>query len=228
MVEIASIIVAGGSGSRMGSKLPKQFLPIAGEPILMHTIRAFYDALGEHQIVVVLPSEHITIWCELCEKHSFDIEHEVVAGGKSRFYSVKNGLSIVEKDIDVVLVQDGVRPFVTERLIHDMITAARLYGAAVPCMAQVDSLREVCDENRSVIVDRNRYVRVQTPQAFDKKLLIEAYLQPFDLSFTDDASVVEALGSGEIHLVLGDERNLKITSPLDMVVAEAIIKNYYI
>lgn len=227
MVEIASIIVAGGSGSRMGSKLPKQFLPIAGEPILMHTIRAFYDALGEHQIIVVLPSDHITIWSELCRRHSFGVEHHIVTGGKNRFYSVKNGLACVDKDVDVVLVQDGVRPFVTERLIDDMITAARLNGAAVPYMAQVDSLREICDEDRSVIVDRNRYVRIQTPQAFDKKIIQEAYLQPYSSTFTDDASVVESMGV-EINLVAGDERNIKITSPLDMVVAEAILKNYYI
>ncbi len=220
MRRLYTIIVAGGKGMRMGKDLPKQFLPIDGTPILMHTLQAFYDYDPSMTLIVVLPSDQQAYWSKLCGDHHFTIPHVVVKGGETRFHSVKNGLSCIKGE-GLVAVHDGVRPFVHCDTIDRCFAAAQESGAAVPVVEVVDSLRKVEDEE-SKAVSRRDYRIVQTPQVFDISLLKEAYKQPYTVDFTDDASVVEAYGR-KISLVEGNRENIKITSPFDLVIAEAFL-----
>lgn len=217
---IAVIVVAGGSGTRMGSSLPKQFLPLGGVPVLMHTLRRFSDALADCRIVLVLPENHVAYWDRLCREHDFPVPHTVCTGGKTRFDSVRNGLACAG-DVELVAVHDGVRPLVDPALIFRTVDAARKYGAAIPVVTPVDSLREV-NGAASRIVDRSRYRMVQTPQVFRADLLRCAYERPCDPAFTDDASVVEAYGA-PVCLCEGSYSNIKITTPVDLAVAEVLI-----
>lgn len=220
MRRLYTIIVAGGKGMRMGKDLPKQFLPIDGTPILMHTLQAFYDYDPSMTLIVVLPSDQQAYWSKLCGDHHFTIPHVVVKGGETRFHSVKNGLSCITGE-GLVAVHDGVRPFVHCDTIDRCFAAAQESGAAVPVVEVVDSLRKVEDEE-SKAVSRRDYRIVQTPQVFDISLLKEAYKQPYTVDFTDDASVVEAYGR-KISLVEGNRENIKITSPFDLIIAEAFL-----
>ena len=220
MRKLYAIIVAGGKGMRMGKDLPKQFLPIDGTPILMHTLQAFYDYDPSLTLIVVLPSDQQAYWSKLCGDYHFTIPHVVVKGGETRFHSVKNGLSCIKGE-GLVAVHDGVRPFVHCDTIDRCFAAAQESGAAVPVVEVVDSLRKVEDEE-SKAVSRREYRIVQTPQVFDISLLKEAYKQPYTVDFTDDASVVEAYGR-KISLVEGNRENIKITSPFDLVIAEAFL-----
>lgn len=220
MRKLYAIIVAGGKGMRMGKDLPKQFLPIDGTPILMHTLQAFYDYDPSMTLIVVLPSDQQAYWSKLCGDYHFTIPHVVVSGGETRFHSVKNGLSCIKGE-GLVAVHDGVRPFVHCDTIDRCFAAAQESGAAVPVVEVVDSLRKVEDEE-SKAVSRRDYRIVQTPQVFDISLLKEAYKQPYTVDFTDDASVVEAYGR-KISLVEGNRENIKITSPFDLVIAEAFL-----
>ena len=220
MRKLYAIIVAGGKGMRMGKDLPKQFLPIDGTPILMHTLQAFYDYDPAMTLIVVLPSDQQAYWSKLCGDYHFTIPHVVVKGGETRFHSVKNGLSCLKGE-GLVAVHDGVRPFVHCDTIDRCFAAAQESGAAVPVVEVVDSLRKVEDEE-SKAVSRRDYRIVQTPQVFDISLLKEAYKQPYTVDFTDDASVVEAYGR-KISLVEGNRENIKITSPFDLVIAEAFL-----
>ena len=205
---------------RMGKDLPKQFLPIDGTPILMHTLQAFYDYDPSMTLIVVLPSDQQAYWSKLCGDYHFTIPHVVVKGGETRFHSVKNGLACINEE-GLVAVHDGVRPFVHCDTIDRCFAAAQESGAAVPVVEVVDSLRKVEDEE-SKAVSRRDYRIVQTPQVFDISLLKEAYKQPYTVDFTDDASVVEAYGR-KISLVEGNRENIKITSPFDLVIAEAFL-----
>ena len=220
MRKLYAIIVAGGKGMRMGKDLSKQFLPIDGTPILMHTLQAFYDYDPSMTLIVVLPSDQQAYWSKLCGDYHFTIPHVVVKGGETRFHSVKNGLSCIKGE-GLVAVHDGVRPFVHCDTIDRCFAAAQESGAAVPVVEVVDSLRKVEDEE-SRSVSRREYRIVQTPQVFDISLLKEAYKQPYTVDFTDDASVVEAYGR-KISLVEGNRENIKITSPFDLVIAEAFL-----
>lgn len=220
MRRLYTIIVAGGKGMRMGKDLPKQFLPIDGTPILMHTLQAFYDYDPSMTLIVVLPSDQQAYWSKLCGDHHFTIPHVVVKGGETRFHSVKNGLSCIKGE-GLVAVHDGVRPFVHCDTIDRCFAAAQESGAAVPVVEVVDSLRKV-EEEESKAVSRREYRIVQTPQVFDISLLKEAYKQPYTVDFTDDASVVEAYGR-KISLVEGNRENIKITSPFDLIIAEAFL-----
>ena len=220
MKRLYTIIVAGGKGMRMGKDLPKQFLPIDGTPILMHTLQAFYDYDPSMTLIVVLPSDQQAYWSKLCGDYHFTIPHVVVKGGETRFHSVKNGLASIKGE-GLVAVHDGVRPFVHCATIDRCFAAAQESGAAVPVVEVVDSLRKVEDEE-SKAVSRRDYRIVQTPQVFDISLLKEAYKQPYTVDFTDDASVVEAYGR-KISLVEGNRENIKITSPFDLVIAEAFL-----
>lgn len=220
MRKLYAIIVAGGKGMRMGKDLPKQFLPIDGTPILMHTLQAFYDYDPSLTLIVVLPSDQQAYWSKLCGDYHFTIPHMVVKGGETRFHSVKNGLSCIKGE-GLVAVHDGVRPFVHRDTIDRCFAAALESGAAVPVVEIVDSLRKV-EDAESKAVSRRDYRIVQTPQVFDISLLKEAYKQPYTVDFTDDASVVEAYGS-KISLVEGNRENIKITSPFDLVIAEAFL-----
>lgn len=213
-----AIIVAGGKGQRMGSDIPKQFLPIGGMPVLMRTIRRFHEYDDKLNIILVLPESQQDYWRELCDKHSFGIPHTIVNGGATRFHSVKNGLEAIPDDADGVAgVHDGVRPFPATDVIRHCFDTARTAGAAVPVTPVVETLRHI----GTGTVSRNDYRLVQTPQTFDIKLLKEAYRQEYTEAFTDDASVVESLGH-EIKLIDGNRENIKITTPFDLTIAEAL------
>lgn len=222
------IIVAGGKGLRMGGDLPKQFIPMRGKPILMHTLEAFYRWDSSAHIVLVLPVDHQEYWAMLCREIGCEVEHKVVNGGETRFHSVKNGLDWVANhhassgsDSDaLVAVHDGVRPFVSSEVISACFDRAAISGAVIPVVPMVDSLREV-DDNGSHPVDRSHYMAVQTPQVFSLDLLSKAYGGPYSPLFTDDASVVEAMGK-MVDTVNGERENIKITTPFDLLVAGAM------
>lgn len=215
-----AIIVAGGKGERMQTNIPKQFIEIHEQPILMHTIEAFTRYDISIQIILVLPSGQIEFWRTLCKKHAFDIPHKIVTGGQSRFDSVKNGLEAVNLPA-LVAVHDGVRPLVSVETITRCFAGAEKYGTAIPVIELVDSIRQIT-ETGNQSVDRNAYKLVQTPQIFDGKLLKNAYKQDFSPLFTDDASVIEAMGS-KIHLVVGNRENIKITTEFDLRIAEIMM-----
>ncbi len=214
------IIVAGGSGKRCGGGLPKQFRMLGSRPVLARTIDRMAEALPGAELIVVLPAEHVEFWKNFAAR--FDVpKHRVVAGGEERFHSVCNGLAAVRTTPALIGVHDGVRPLASAAMIRRTAEAASWEGAAIPVAEPVDSFREVAGEE-SHIVDRSRLRIVQTPQIFSAAWLREAYEQPFDPRFTDDASVVEAAGR-RIALVEGERTNLKLTSPDDFLLAEAII-----
>ena len=218
-----AIIVAGGKGLRMGTDLPKQFLPIGGRPVLMHTLEAFRHALPDIRLILVLPAEQQGLWNELCHRHAFALQHSVVSGGATRFLSVSNGLRAIPASVTeaIVGVHDGVRPFVSTEVIRRCYAAARQHGAVVPVVPVVETVRELTDDT-SVTRDRSRFRLVQTPQTFSLSLLRRAYEQDYREAFTDDASVAEALGE-DVTLVDGNRENIKITTPFDLTVAEALL-----
>jgi 2-C-methyl-D-erythritol 4-phosphate cytidylyltransferase len=213
----AVIIVAGGSGQRMGTEIPKQFLLIAGKPLLMHTIRRFYDFDPGLFIVVALPFEYIEMWNRLCSEHRFLIAHQVVAGGEERFFSVKNGLTLIS-DNYLVAIHDGVRPLVSNEIIEKSYAYAELYGGAIPAISPSESIRKI-DGAGSTPHNRSDYRLVQTPQTFRADLIKKAYNKPFEPRFTDDATVFEAAGH-TVHLFEGTVENIKITRPFDLRLAE--------
>jgi len=216
-----AIIVAAGSGTRMASSLAKQFMLLAGTPLLMHTIRRFHEADPEMQLVVVLPAQEIPYWKELCRQHTFTIPHELTAGGSTRLQSVSNGLQQVP-DGCLVAVHDGVRPFVNRKLILHCFEEAAIHGNAVPCIPVYESLRRIAPENNER-ADRNEYMLVQTPQCFHSDSLKKAYGSSGAGEFTDDASVLEASGE-KIHLVQGLKENIKLTTQADFHMAEGLIR----
>lgn len=219
------IIVAGGKGLRMGGDIPKQFLPVAGLPVLMHTIKRFLAYNKQIKVILVLPVNQQDYWRQLCCEYSFNEPHLVADGGETRFHSVKSGLSLVSNNAHgVVAVHDGVRPFASVQTIARCFEEARRSGAAVPVVPVVETLRHlkggegVCSET----VPRGDYRLVQTPQTFSVALLKEAYCQPYTGFFTDDASVVESLGHN-VSLVEGNRENIKLTTPIDLAVAEMLV-----
>lgn len=218
-----AILVAGGKGLRMGSDIPKQFLPLRGRPVLMHTIDVFRRTYPDIHIILVLPREQQDYWRQLCGQHGYDVGLCVADGGETRFHSVRNGLSqIPDGARGVVGVHDGVRPFVSPEAIRRCFEAAEDFGAVVPVVPVVETVRQVLADGSSMTVDRNAYRLVQTPQTFDIQLLKKAYGQPFDPFFTDDASVVEAMGH-PIKLVEGNNENIKLTNPADLKLAEGMV-----
>ena len=218
------IIVAGGKGLRMGSDIPKQFLPIGGRPVLMRTLERFREYSADLQIILVLPEAQQAYWQELCKAYHFGVEYTLANGGQTRFHSVQNGLALVPDDAEgVVGVHDGVRPFPAVEVIRNCYDTARTAKAVIPVIPVVETVRHLEGEG-SVTVPRGDYRLVQTPQTFDIQLLKAANRQPYNDGFTDDASVVESYGHA-ITLVEGNRENIKITTPYDIVVAEAII-NY--
>lgn len=214
------IIVAGGSGKRMGSEIPKQFLLLKSKPILMYTVERFYSYDTTIEIILVLPKEQISVWQQLCVEYKFSIQHQIAEGGTERFYSVKNGLEKLQHN-GIVAIHDGVRPFASVDTIDRCFIKAKEAGAAIPVMPVVESLRKLKGEN-SYAVNRSEFVSVQTPQCFNIDLLKKAYEQNFSSEFTDDASVVEKAGV-KVALVYGNVENIKITTPQDLVLAEYLI-----
>jgi 2-C-methyl-D-erythritol 4-phosphate cytidylyltransferase len=213
-----ALIVAGGKGERMNADIPKQFLLLNGTPILMHTLKQFSHF---EEIVLVLPHSQFDYWRELCSNYNFTQKHTLVAGGTTRFYSVKNGLEKIE-DNSVIAIHDGVRPLISKKLIDSLITKTKNGVGVIPIVPVKDSIRKVKGEN-SVHLDRSNLYKVQTPQCFLSTDIKEAYTQEFSDTFTDDASVFEANG-GKINTLLGEEKNLKITTREDLTIANEFIQ----
>jgi 2-C-methyl-D-erythritol 4-phosphate cytidylyltransferase len=216
------IITAGGSGTRLQSELPKQFLLLNKLPVLMHTVKKFSGISGK--IIVTLPENHLETWKKLCEAYQFEIPHEVVNGGESRFHSIKNALEKITDDDSLVAVHDGVRPAVSEKLIQKIFYAAEKNGNAVPFLPLSESIRQVDKSGANSFADRKSFVSIQTPQCFGIKSLRKAYAQKFSESFTDDATAVEAATGEKIFLVEGEEQNIKITTREDLIFAEQLLK----
>ena len=213
------IIVAGGKGLRMGTDIPKQFLPIGGKPVLMRTIERFREYSADLQIILVLPKAQQAYWKELCQKHNFTVIYQLADGGETRFHSVQHGLAMIPDDAEgVVGVHDGVRPFPSIEVIRRCYDTARTAKAVIPVIPVVETLRHISEGTKP----RGDYRLVQTPQCFDIQLLKAANQQAYNDGFTDDASVVEAFGF-DITLVEGNRENIKITTPYDLKIAEVLL-----
>ncbi len=221
-MEKFALIVAGGSGTRMGTEIPKQFLELCGKPVLMHTLERFHQFDSSIQLILVLPQTQFQYWQELCERHQFRLAHQLVAGGNSRFQSVKNGLNELPAE-GLVFIHDGVRPLVSLPTIQNCENTAIAKGNALPVLPVIESVRKL-ENGKSVHVDRQTYRLVQTPQTFQLSLIKKAFEQPESPLFTDDASVLEAMGEC-IHLVDGNSENIKITHPNDLKIAELFLSS---
>lgn len=219
------IVVAGGKGLRVGGEVPKQFQLIGGRPVLMVTLERLHAIDPSMQLILVLPAEHIELWMELCKEYEFTVPLLLAQGGATRFHSVQNGLAQVD-DIEEALVgvHDGVRPFVSAKVVDDCFREAWIHGAAIPTIEVHDSLRHIVGGNGATeVVQRDRYRLVQTPQVFKLSLLRRAYEQRFIESFTDDASVAEASGI-QVVSVDGNRENIKLTTPFDFMVAKTLME----
>jgi len=216
------IIAAGGSGSRFNSSLPKQFVELESIPMLMRTMEAFDQAISNINVILVLPTEHLHLWDELGKKYKFEIPHQVVSGGETRFNSVKNGLNAIGDEEGFVAIHDGVRPLISKELISNAFNAAETNGNAIPVINVNDSLRKV-DGDLSVPVNRDDFRVVQTPQCFALSVIKKSFKQSYSPEFTDEASVVESTGE-VIHLIQGESINIKITTPADLLIAESFYK----
>ncbi len=215
-----ALIVAGGKGNRMNATVPKQFLLLNNQPILMHTINRFLEFNSEIEIVIVLPKSEIENWNILCKEFNFKVSHRVIAGGKERFFSVKNGLDQLTGK-GIVFIHDGVRPLVSLKTIERCNAVAIEKGNVIPVLPLIESIRKVLDK-KSMMANRSEFVSIQTPQAFQIELIKKAYQQEFESGFTDDASVLENLGI-EINLVEGNRENIKITHETDLKIAKALL-----
>lgn len=217
-----AVIVGGGSGTRMGSDVPKQFLILSGKPVLMHTIQAFYLSSLKPEIILVLNVDFHQYWEQLCKEYHFDIPHTLVKAGSQRFHSVKNALKYT-KGQAIIAVHDAVRPLVSSELITNSFQQAELKGNAVCAIQPNDSVR-ILKGDSSESITRDHVFLVQTPQTFEIGILKRAYKQPYRINFTDDASVVERSGT-EIHLIPGERKNIKITYPEDISIAAISISS---
>ena len=218
------IVVAGGKGTRMGGEMPKQFQLLGGKPLVMVTLERLNAIDPAMQLILVLPAQHIELWKQLCKEHSFAVPLILAQGGSTRFHSVQNGLAQVDDMEDALVgVHDGVRPFVSPKVLDECFSRAWTDGAAIPMIDLQDSLRHIVGFDATEVVPRDRYRLVQTPQVFKLSLLRRAYEQRFVESFTDDASVVEALGE-KVSGVEGNRENIKITTPFDMLVAKTLME----
>ena len=221
-MELYVVIVAGGSGKRMGAEIPKQFLELAGRPVLMHTIERFKVYNDAIEIITVLPENQLRFWIDLQKKHSFSVPHTLVKGGSNRFLSVRNGLKFVNTS-GLVAIHDGVRPFVSIDTIKRCFETAEKLGNAVPSISPTESLRIVTEEG-SLPVNRFTVKQIQTPQVFNAALIKNAYLQDYSPDFTDDATVLEKVGA-KINLIEGNRENIKITNPEDLLISAALLQS---
>jgi 2-C-methyl-D-erythritol 4-phosphate cytidylyltransferase len=222
-MELYVVIVAGGSGKRMGAEIPKQFLELAGRPVLMHTIERFKTFNESIEIITVLPENQLRFWIDLQKKYSFTIPHTLVKGGSTRFLSVKNGLEFVNSQ-GLVAIHDGVRPFVSIDTIKRCFETAERLGNAIPSISPTESLRIVKGED-TVPVSRFEIKQIQTPQVFRAELIKNAYLQNYSTDFSDDATVLEKTGE-KINLIEGNRENIKITNPEDLLISDALLKTF--
>lgn len=216
----AIVVVAGGSGTRMGHNIPKQFILLKGKPILMHTIESLHQYNSDAEIILVLPKNQKERWEKLCFEYTFNIKTKLAYGGETRFQSVKNGLEKIT-DADIIGIHDGVRPLVSIDTLIRCFDTAYKYGNAIPVIDAIESIREIKND-KNLAVDRHLYKMVQTPQVFRYDIITKSYNQEFSNKFTDDASVVESNGYS-IYLVEGNRENIKITTPMDLKIAEALI-----
>ncbi len=221
-MSLYAIIVAGGSGSRMQSAVSKQFIPIGGKPVLMHTISRFYQFSSAISIILVLPQKEIPLWNTLCKEYNFALPLTVVSGGESRFHSVRNGLQSITAPDGLVAIHDGVRPFVSVETINNSFEIARQKGCAITVVALKDSIRKVEQNGNSHTVDRTNFRLVQTPQTFQLPIIRQSFAQARHTNFTDDASIAESAGF-EMQLIDGSYENIKITTPEDIIWAEAYL-----
>lgn len=217
-----ALIVAGGSGLRMRTDIPKQFLLINGKPILMHTLNVFSNISSIEEIILVLPENQIEHWQSLCIEYDFKVNHTITKGGDTRYHSVKNGLMQISNSDSLVAIHDGVRPLVSKDVIENCFATAEKYGNAIPVIKPVESVRMV-EGSKSYITDREKVRLVQTPQVFKFSIISRGYESPYHPAFTDDASVIEFMGE-KIQLVEGNRENIKITTPLDLKIAETLLK----
>jgi 2-C-methyl-D-erythritol 4-phosphate cytidylyltransferase len=215
------IIVAGGSGQRMLSETPKQFLPVAGKPALIYSLEAFREAIPEIEIILVLPEKHIATWQKILDDHNVSISHVIVNGGETRFQSVKNGLQKISSS-GLTAIHDGARPLITSSLIRNLFDKAERYGSAIPVIPVSDTVRKI-ENNISIVVNRDDLRLVQTPQIFKSEVLLQVYKNYSTADFTDDAAAIEAAGH-KIYLCEGDPENIKLTKPADLLFAESIIR----
>ena len=219
-----AVIVAGGSGTRMKREMPKQFIPIAGKPILMHTLKAFEQVKLGIEIILVLPKGQMEDWKNLCTQYHFEVPHQITHGGDSRFQSVKNGLRQIDHEVGLVAIHDGVRPLVNSQIILNAFETAEQKGNAVAAVPLKDAIRQVvADENK--VLNRKEYRLIQTPQAFRLHQIKAAFRRDDNPAFTDDATVLEATGE-KINLIEGSYRNIKITTPEDLALAEALLTHF--
>lgn len=216
-----SIIVAGGTGSRMKDEVPKQFMLINGKPVILYSIEAFYAYDTSVQIILVIHPDYLNYWNQMCEKIKISVPFKIVTGGKTRFDSVKNGLKLIEED-GLIAIHDAARPVITNEFIRNLFSEAEKYGSAMPGIPLNDTIR-VIEGNTSRQIDRTFLRAMQTPQVYKVSELKKAYDQPFQPLFTDDASVMQSAGFN-LHLVEGLAVNIKITNPGDMVMAETFLK----
>jgi 2-C-methyl-D-erythritol 4-phosphate cytidylyltransferase len=218
-----AVIVAGGSGSRMNSSLPKQFLLLSGKPVLYYTLSVFLKAYKDLQAILVLPKEYISTGEKITQDFFNDKQIQITSGGNTRFHSVQNGLKLVKEE-SIVFVHDGVRCLVTESLIKSCYEAAMQFGSAIPAIPSKDSIR-IINGQHSQTIDRTNIRLIQTPQTFQSNILLPAFETTYKPSFTDEATVVEASGS-KINLIEGEENNIKITKPIDIIIAEKILQSH--
>jgi 2-C-methyl-D-erythritol 4-phosphate cytidylyltransferase len=214
------IVTAGGIGKRMGSDIPKQFIEINGLPILMHTLHKLHGFNSKAQFILTLPGDWFDYWNDLRKKHDFLIDVELVEGGQERFHSIKNALKFAQGDI--IAIHDGVRPLVSKDTLERLVDGVKKYRAVIPVLGMKESVR-MLRENQSEAINRDLVKIVQTPQFFSNELIQRAYKSEFSNEFTDDASVVEKLGFS-VELVPGNEENIKITTPLDLKMAEYFLQ----
>lgn len=217
-----AVIVAGGSGLRMGAFIPKQFLTLKGKPVLWHSINTFINSFSDMEIILVLPEEHIERGNEIVESFEEKNRITITKGGSTRFHSVQNGLKLITEDC-IVFVHDGVRCLISKNLIEKCYQQAFELGNAIPALTATDSIRIIDDNGLNAIADRNKIKLIQTPQTFKSSIILKAYQQQYNESFTDEATVVESCGV-RIFLVEGENNNIKITHPSDLVVAEQLIE----
>lgn len=216
MIQEFVIIVAGGSGSRMKSEIPKQFIAVNGLPILMHTLKAFRNYASDIHIILVLPEQQINFWEELCRKYRFEIEHHIVKGGETRFHSVQNGLLSISDKEALISVHDGVRPVITREIISEGFKTAAIHGTAITSVPVKDSVRTINTETgHNKALDRSSLRLIQTPQTFRSDWMRAAFSQPYSTQFTDCASVLESAGY-TVELIEGAYENIKITTPEDL------------
>lgn len=221
MTNKAAILVAGGRGTRMGGPIAKQYLPVAGQPVLMRTLSVFYQVDPSIDLILVLPESDFSYWEELCAEYRFTIPHRLVAGGNSRFQSVRNGLSSLDSNTKLVAIHDGVRPFVSQKVIEESFEVAERAGSAITVIALKDSIRKLKDDGKSFYEERQYYRLVQTPQTFQVEKIKKAFAVTELQQFTDDATVYENQG-WQVTLISGNPENIKITAPEDMDYAEFI------